>query len=74
MNTGAPEVPSAWITRTLPRALGILVAAVALETEAEVTQEIRQSAQLRTAEFSVFHVLPGEQPRLLGVETHSAPV
>lgn len=30
MNTGAPEVPSAWITRTLPRALGILVAAVAL--------------------------------------------
>ena len=54
--------------------LPAIVAAVALETEAEVTQEIRQSAQLRTAEFSVFHVLPGEQPRLLGVETHSAPV
>ena len=30
MNTGAPEVPSAWITRTMPRALGSLVAAVAL--------------------------------------------
>lgn len=54
--------------------LPAIVAAVALETQAEVTQELRQSAQLGTAEFSVFHVLPGEQPRLLGVETHSAPV
>lgn len=30
MNTGAPEVPSTWITRPLPRVLGVLVAALAL--------------------------------------------
>src|SRR5699024_5670005 len=30
MNTGAPEVPSAWITRTMPRALGGLVAVLTL--------------------------------------------
>src|SRR5690625_1420700 len=30
MNTGAPEVPSAWITRTMPRALGSLVAVLTL--------------------------------------------
>src|SRR5690625_1291154 len=30
MNTGAPEVPSAWTTRTTPRVLGSLVAVLAL--------------------------------------------
>lgn len=30
MNTGTPEVPSAWITRIMPRVLGSLVAALAL--------------------------------------------
>lgn len=53
--------------------LPAVAAAVAIETESEVTTEIRGAANLSTAEFSVFHVKPGEHPRLVAIETHSAP-
>lgn len=53
--------------------LPAVAAAVAIETESEVSPEIRRAANLSTAEYSVFHVAPGEHPVLVAIETHSAP-
>lgn len=53
--------------------LPAVAAAVAIETESPVTTEIRRAANLSTAEYSVFHVKPGEHPELIAIETHSAP-
>ena len=50
-----------------------IVAAVAIDTEAEVTQGIRRAATLSPAAFSVFHVTKGSNPRLVSYETHQAP-
>lgn len=48
-----------------------IVEAIAGVTDAAVDQELRFSAHLSTAEFSVYHVTKGAHPRLVAVETHA---
>lgn len=50
-----------------------IVASIAEQTDAQIDQELRFSAHLSTAEFSVFHVTVGEHPRLVAFETHAPP-
>ena len=50
-----------------------IVAAIVDQTDAQIDQELRFSAHLSTAEFSVFHVTAGEHPRLVAFETHAPP-
>ena len=48
-----------------------VVSAIIDQTDAELTQELRFSAHLSTAEFSVYHVSVGKHPRLVAFETHT---
>lgn len=50
-----------------------IVQAIAERTDAEHPESLRRSAMLHTAEFSVYHLTRGEEPRLAAHETHGAP-